>query len=97
MYKYMFIHTYNISISISIYLSIYLSISLSLYIYVYIYELCVFCLLQHCRNTCTQWSHWFHIQIIFSSWFHLITVTNTNNLTNCEHDPVINKEARATY
>ena len=57
------------------------------YIYIYIYELYVFCLLQHCRNTYTRWSHWFHIQIIFSSWFYLIIVTSRNSLPNCEHDP----------
>ena len=31
--------------------------------------------IQHCRNTYTRWSHWFHIQIIFSSWFYLIIIT----------------------
>ena len=58
-----------------------------IHIYIYIYELYVFCLLQHCRNTYTRWSHWFHIQIIFSSWFYLIIVTSKNSLPNDEHDP----------
>ena len=46
-----------------------------------------FCLCKHCRNTYTRWSHWFHIHIIFSSWFYLIIVTSWNSLSNCEHDP----------
>ena len=50
-------------------------------------ELCVFCLMQHCHNTYTRWSHWFHIHIIFSSCFYLIVVTSRNCLPNCEHDP----------
>ena len=55
--------------------------------YIYIYELCVFCLLQHCRNAYTRWSHWFHIQIIFSSWFYFIIVTSRKSLPSCEYDP----------
>ena len=45
------------------------------YTYIYIYELYVFCLWQPCH---TRWSHWFHIQIIFSNWFYLITFTSRN-------------------
>ena len=65
------------------------------YIYIYIY-ICIcmyiwtlyfFCLLQHCRNTYTRWSHWFHIHTIFSSCSYLIIVTRKNSLPNFEHDP----------
>ena len=34
-----------------------------------------------------QWSHWFHIHVIFSSCFYLIIVTNRNSVFSCEHDP----------
>ena len=40
------------------------------YIYIYLCELCVLCLLQHCCNSNVRGSHWFHIQMIFSSWFY---------------------------
>ena len=87
------IHTY-------IYIYIYMYVYIHIYTYIYIYiererererereELGVFYLLQHCRNTYTRWSHWFHIQIIFSSWFYFIIVTSRNSLPNCEHDPI---------
>ena len=53
-------------------------------IYIYIY-ICVFCLLQHCCNTYTRCSHWFHIHKIFSSWFYLIINTSRNSLPKFEH------------
>ena len=55
-----------------------------IYIYIYIY-ICVFCLLQHCCNTYTRCSHWFHIHKIFSSWFYLIINTSRNSLPKFEH------------
>ena len=39
------------------------------------------------RNTYTRWSHWFHIHIIFSSWFYSIIVTKSNSIANCKYDP----------
>ena len=78
-------------IYIYIYIYIYMHIiyiyTFYIYVCIYIYELCVFCLLQHCRNAYTRWSHWFHIQIIFSSWFYFIIVTSRNSLPSCEYDP----------
>ena len=64
-------------------MNIHAIIQFDIYIYIYIYKLCAFCLLQHCRNTYTHWSHWFHIHISF----YLIIVTSRNSLLNCEHDP----------
>ena len=40
--------------------------------------------MQHCHNTYTRWSYWFHIHIIFSSYFYLIIVTCRNSL------PIVN-------
>ena len=50
--------------------------------FIYMWTFCKFCLLQHCCSTYTRRSHWFHIQIIFFSWFYLIIVTS---LPKCEH------------
>ena len=38
---------------------------------------------------------WFHIQIIFSSWFYLIIVTSKNSLPNDEHDPNYYKRSQS--
>ena len=61
----------------NIYIYIYI---MFLYIYIYTYKLCVFCLLEHCFNTCTRWSRCFHIHMIFSSQFYLIIVTSRSSL-----------------
>ena len=62
--------------------TLYIYVYIYKYICIYIYVLCVFFLLQHCRNSYVQWSHWFHIHMIFSAGF-----TSRNSLHNCEHDP----------
>ena len=59
-----------------------------MYVCMYVYELCVFCLLQHCRNSYVRWSHWFHIHMIFSSHSdYARCFTSRNGLRNYEHDP----------
>ena len=71
-----------------------------MYIYIYIYikylkeyrnlskKLCVFCkIVATHAHISTQWSHWFHIHIIFPSRFYFIIVKMLK---------VINKEARST-
>ena len=62
-----------------------------------LYELCAFCLLQICRNTYTRWSDWFHIHIIFSSWFYLVISVAETAYPIVNMIQVINKEARATW
>ena len=46
-----------------------------------------YCNIVAATHTHDGWSHWFHIQIIFSSWFYLIIVTSRNSEPNCEYDP----------
>ena len=69
----------------------YILLSKLIYIYIYIYTYIYIYIYTHIYI-----SHWFHIQAIFSSWLYLIIVTSRNSLPNCEYDPIINKEARAT-
>ena len=78
-YEYIIVYEY-ILLSNLIYIIYQYNIYIYIYIYIYIckiylYKLCVFRLLQHCLNTSTRWSHWFHI----SSWFYLISVTSRNS------------------
>ena len=80
----------NIKFTFTVYefITLYEYILLFNYIYIYIYiNIAFICLLQHCHSTYTRLSRWFHIHIIFSSWFYLIFVTSKNSLPNCEHDP----------
>ena len=83
LYEYILLFNY-----IYIYMNIYIIYILYIYNIYYIYiNIVFFCLLEHCQNTYTRLSRWFHIHIIFSSWFNLIIVTSKNSLPNCEHVP----------
>ena len=62
-------------------MSIYPSIYLSIYIYIYLLQsLCVLFIATLSQRTHTQWSHWFYIQITFSSLLYLIIATSRNSL-----------------
>ena len=60
-------------------------------IYIFIYELCVFCLLQHCRNSYVRWSLASHSHGLFQLVLLVETAYTIVNIIQ-----VINKEARAT-
>ena len=68
-YIYIYIYILYIYYIYTIILYIYIYMYICIY-YIYIYELCAFRLLQHCRNSYVRWLHWFHIHMIFSSWFY---------------------------